>query len=158
MFEADTVWTYEKYRRAAWEVWLKINKIKRLGVMLVLLFIAGLIILLCGDVPFGVGIMVASVAMPVSLYFIYESNLKKAYKSNKLLQGATVHFTFYEDHFDIRSEDGTGHVKYRDLFKLFETDKSFYAMTSNRIFFMIEKEKCSIPLINFIRNIECQPS
>ena len=112
----------------------KTINIVRTIICLLLLFVIGISLFLLGKVTIGISTIICSALIRIMIFIMLEDKIKKSYKSNKILQGATILFSLYEDHLEVRSENGTGNIKYKDLFKLFETDKCFYIMTSNRIF------------------------
>lgn len=154
LYRTITIYTLEEYQ--------KYNKIIQNKLMKRPLILGGfmalclLLALLIDDAP-KVGIIIGVLLSPVIVPFINARMVKKAYKSNSLLQDTTSEFLFFEEHMEQHSSVGVSKVPYEKLYTILETPANFYMMVAKNQGFIIVKENCDPQLINFILGLKASP-
>lgn len=89
--------------------------------------------------------------MPFLLKWQMKRSVKKAWESNKAVQGTYLQYTSYDDHMEQKSSPGNMSVLYDKLYDIIETEDAFYPMIGNNQGYIIEKQNCSAELEEFIR-------
>ena len=67
------------------------------------------------------------------------SDVKKDYESEKIFNKKTFRFIFYDNIFTIEDEENFFKLKYKDLYKIFEHNNSFYLYTDKTHAILIDK-------------------
>ena len=161
LFETETKWTYDEFKKMN-RAMLKKRYIRKIVLVIILLLVmlyleANLystykrIGFTPGRVAFIVGSMLVFLIICVLSYLRVHNSIKKAYFSNKRIQDATTHFSFYEDRIEINGCLGNSVIKYDELYKVIETKENFYLCVATNQASNIIKRNCSEELITFLR-------
>lgn len=93
-------------------------------------------------------------AFPFLFYLLYSIKLSNIYNSTKLTQDLTSTYCFYDDYIEIKNHINNGvKIPYSKLYKKIETKTHFYLLLGKSQAFGVRKDKCSLELLGFIRNI-----
>lgn len=152
LFETESVYTYDEYRKSVYSILTESKKHFLFIIGLIFLFFTSIYDILRYNSNHGYIALIFSIVMPVILFCALECGIRKAYYSNKALKDITVHFSFYDDHFEVESKRGKSYIEYKDLYKFYEKKDNFYPMTGSNVVFIIQKSKCSDELISFLHN------
>ena len=152
LFETESIYTYDEYKKSCYGIWVESKKAIFTILLSIFLIFSGIVIALSGSVDFGFYLIIMATLVPFAIFFVSQRRIKKAYYSNKMLKDLAVHFTFYDDYFEVESKTGKSHIEYKNLYKLYEAKDNFYPMTGSNTIYIIEKSKCSKDLILFLRN------
>ena len=90
---------------------------------------------------------------PLILYIVQENNIKKVFKSNKIVQNIDVHYEFYKDYLIEKNENGEMKVEYSKLDEIIETKTNFYLMIAKNQGYMISKADMPSGLDEFIKKM-----
>lgn len=152
LFETESIYTYDEYKKSCYGMWVESKKHIVLILLSIFLIFAGIVNILSGSIFFGLYVIIITLLLPFMTLYVTDRRIKKAYYSNKMLKDLAVHFTFYDDYFEVESKTGKSHIEYENLYKLYEKEDNFYPMTGSNTVYIIEKSKCSKELILFLRN------
>ena len=72
-------------------------------------------------------------------YFKPALEVSNDYKSEKISDNSTFTFTFYDKYFTIKEKNDIYKSKYRNLYKIFETDNYFYLYIDKNHSFLLDK-------------------
>ena len=88
--------------------------------------------------------IIFSAILALVVYYRYFSQIKiikKELKSKKIEKEDTFYFYFYEKYFKVREKSETYKVKYKELYKVHETDEFFYLYIDRTHSYILEKDK-----------------
>ena len=153
MFEAETVYTLEECRKAAWAVWLHSKKIMAFFICLVFMLVVGILSISFGSYDTGSKILLLTGIYILMLFVLIERQIRNGFKTNRIIRNSKVQFDFYDEYFDVISESGNSHIEYDQLYRLMETKENFYPMISCNNMFIVRKADCSRELIDFLHKI-----
>ena len=72
-------------------------------------------------------------------YFKPALEVSNDYKSEKISNNSTFTFTFYDKYFTVKEKNDIYKSKYRNLYKIFETDNYFYLYIDKNHSFLLDK-------------------
>ncbi len=161
LYETDSVWSLEEYAKFNYAVCAK--QITRLRntyyILAACMFVLGVVTIVVPflDTAFGVILLIA-VVLYLCLYQFrtkgkMDRSIKTTWETDKTIQNATPHISFYEDRLVSEDEHSTERLDYTDIHKIIETDRNFYIMLSEIKGMNIIKANCSDELIEFIRTL-----
>ena len=78
----------------------------------------------------------------------------KSFHNNKLMENLSFEQSFFEDHIESITENGTSSIPYAKLHKIFETPTNFYIMDAPNMGRMLKKSDVSEDAQSFIRGIK----
>ena len=87
--------------------------------------------------------IIFSIILALLIYYRYFSQItiiKKELKSKKIEKEDTFYFYFYEKYFKIREKSDTYKVKYKQLYKIHETDEFFYLYIDRTHSYILKKD------------------
>ncbi len=154
MYKTKTKFTYEEFKRYEDECFKKKN--------LIITFISALILIIIGifltvsykDYIFIIGVSIGVLVGVIGTIIRINNTIKKLWESNKIIQNAEVEYTFYDDHFEQKSNVSNSKIKYDMIYKIVETKTNFYIFISTNQGYIINKENCKEKLIELIRNLK----
>ena len=126
--ETESVYTLDECRRAAWGVWFHTKKVWIFMTCIVLLIVLGIVLLANGRTDTGRLAVLLGIIYPPLIAVIMERQIRAGFNTNKSIQNTNVHFSFYDDYFEVLSKTGNSHIKYENLYKVIETKNHFYPM------------------------------
>ena len=97
-------------------------------------------------------ILVFCVVLPLLMMFLQNNQIKRAYKSNKVVQNAEIHFAFYETYFTQKSANGESKLDYDKLYGRLETRTNIYLMISKQQGYILCKSEFPQGLEEFLRS------
>lgn len=150
--ETDVECTYETIKEVS-RTHLKSDKkrmmqLYRLDALII--FLSLLLLMIGGDKKFAITFLIIGVIWLPIFFLIRSSLIKKAYKTNIALQDATIHYTFYDENFEISTPSTLSKMNYEAIYSTIEDDKYILLLPSSKQYFAIDKRKCSEELINFL--------
>ena len=147
LYTTETTYTLEEYKRFAHTVQRRIGHLPvAIAVLLVMLV---LLWLLTDEWGFLLG---AALSVPAVIVML-ELQLRRAYASNRAVQGNVTHYSFYEDRFESDSPLGHTQMQYEMLYRVLETRTHFYLMLGKNQGAIIVKAHCTPELIEHIRTV-----
>lgn len=72
-------------------------------------------------------------------YFHPIEKIKKEYHSDKIAKQQTFTFSFYNKYFKVYTKKQYSIIRFRELYKIFETDTFFYLYLNNEHSFLLDK-------------------
>lgn len=77
---------------------------------------------------------------------------KEVFESNQLYKDAKIYLTFYETYFNIKTKQINIRILYGQLYKVCETDESYYLFISVKDYFIVKKNNIDSSFNGFIKN------
>ena len=78
----------------------------------------------------------------------------KSFHNNKLIENQSFEQSFFEDHIESITENGTSSIPYAKLYRIFETPTNFYIMDAPNMGRMLKKSDVPEEAQSFIRGIK----
>ena len=152
MYQTQLEYTYDEYRKMQTRVY-EANIILQLIVIAVA---TPLIILLLKNIGSIAPYAVAIIAGVVIIKYIVRLVDKKGegWKLGSKENTDTYQYTFFEDHFEVKTERHTYKINYHDILKVIETKTHLYLKYEKYSAFILKKENCSDELIQYIRKFK----
>lgn len=94
----------------------------------------------------------AALLFPFLLWWIYQNSLRRNYRGTQLVHGLTVTYSFWRDHFTLRSEVSQSCIRYDSLYKILETKTAFCLLTGPHQGLAVEKSDCPDGLAELLRS------
>lgn len=146
LYKMTTKFTLEEYKRYNYAILKKRHHF-------LILAIFELFVILFGVTSQNAFLFVFAIIYPLILYIVQENNIKKVFKSNKIVQNIDVHYEFYKDYLIEKNENGEMKVEYSKLDEVIETKTNFYLMIAKNQGYMISKADMPSGLDEFIRKM-----
>ena len=146
-FRLETEMGYGEYRRFSRTVLLRVNHIA-----LAALFMMAVLAVL-SYLTWDAFYLILAVLVPAIFWLVIEYKTKKAYASNKAMQGMKSEYLFYDDHFEAKSSLGTSEISYGQLYLVLETKEDFYLMIGRNQGCALEKSRFPDGLSEFLRGL-----
>ena len=99
----------------------------------------------------GIASLVISILYLPAFKWLVAFIAKQSYKTNVPIRGASLHYTFDEEEFEIKTDKSYSKVTYNALYSIVEDDEMFLLKPSERQMFIVRKDCCSEELISFLR-------
>ena len=145
LYATKTEYTLEEYQKFNRTVQYEVNHLNwTMGIMMALLC---LLAYFQEDFIFVALAFLVPVIFPLVLGF----QSKKAYQSNRSVQGTTTYSRFYEDHFVTTSSIGISPFQYEDIFQILETRTNFYILLAKNQGIIIIKAGCEPGLMDLLK-------
>ena len=96
--------------------------------------------------------LVAALLFPLLLWCVYQTSLRRNYRGTQLVQGLTVTYSFWHDHFTLHSEVSQSCIRYDSLYKILETKTAFCLLTGPHQGLAVEKSDCPDGLAELLRS------
>lgn len=139
----ETEYTYERY--------LKLNKFNMysakkstficLIVLLVIIFLCGIFMLIVGEYRQSIFYLVFTVVFSILYITLPNIQTKKVFNSDNLLKENIKNtFEFYDDKIEIKNKKSTSTLEYSDLYKVYETNDTFYIYLNKMQALIISKD------------------
>ena len=102
-------------------------------------------------------VMLLLIVFLILILIIRESEYKKEFKSNKLLNNNKIIFQFYDDRLEVLSfkneNEVLRHISYTHLYNIIKNKKHFYFMASKFTGTILPKRCCNIKLTEFLEEL-----
>lgn len=155
LFETETEYTFEEYRRFCRMVFQRMDGMgKKAALLSAAMLILGITGFFRGDTAFGMVFLLAAPLFLAVLRLRMERTVKKAWETNRVTQGIRTRYRFYEDFYEQENDLGYTKVSYEKLYRILETDQNFYLMYGKNQGAILVKERCSQELMEFLRKKE----
>lgn len=155
VYETTVEFTLEEYKKMCKEVFVRLSKGYLTVVVcssLVFLIVAIMSIAL-GEITSGIIYLMGSLIVPLAVFVTHVYKVKKECNTNKSVQDAVIHFTFFEERFEVSRANGSLSYGYEQIYKVIETKDRFYIFVSQNQALPIVKEKCEEGLIALLRGL-----
>ena len=135
-----------KYSKDIYNIFLEFHK-KKFSFRYNLLSIAISMLILCFIIlhiqyhHYGIAIIFCACLTSFILYRYFHpiEEVRKDYNSDKITQENSFTFSFYDRYLKVYSKMKYSIIKYKDLYKIFETDKFFYLYLDNSHSLLLDK-------------------
>ncbi|MBR1816121.1 MAG: hypothetical protein IJ763_05410 [Lachnospiraceae bacterium] len=158
LFETETRYTFEEYKRACnTKVLNQKIRITITVICLVCMVLWGIngIINIPGGVVVGLSCLFFAIIFPIIMIARYNYSVKKSYNTFAAIRDAAYHFTFFENKMEIVKPHGKSDIEYGEIYDIVETKTNFYILASSTtLAAIIVKANCSDELIVFIQNLK----
>ena len=147
LYKTKTINTFEEYKKFTWALLLK----KRTIITFVIFEILFLFFAWTLESVFY---LLFALLYPLLIWLLQCRQIKKIFKSNKVIQNEEVTFEFYDTYFTEEYPCGNSRLEYNKLHKIIETKTNFYLMIAKNQGFILVKENFPERLEEFLRNIK----
>ncbi len=147
LFKTKTTITYKEYKKFNHSIVFS-KKI------IILHIVMSILLIFCGiafKAPFYI--------LFLPLYFLIlillvNSDVKRSFSTNKILQNSDVNYDFYDTYFIATEASGLSTLNYEKLYKIIETKTNFYLMLAKNQGFILLKSEFPQGLTEFLQNIK----
>lgn len=147
LYKTKTINTFEEYKRFTWALLLKKRTIITFAIFEILfLFFAWTLE--------SIYYLLFAILYPLLIWLLQHRQIKKIFKTNKMLQNEEVKFEFYDTYFTEESPYGNTRLEYNKLYKIVETKTNFYLMIAKNQGYILVKDNFPKGLEEFLRNIK----
>ena len=147
LYKTKTINTFEEYKRFTWALLLKKRTIITFAIFEILfLFFAWTLE--------SIFYLLFALLYPLLIWLLQRRQIKKIFKTNKVLQNEEVKFEFYDTYFTEEYPYGNTRLEYNKLYKIVETKTNFYLMIAKNQGYILVKENFPEGLEEFLRNIK----
>jgi len=157
-FTIQSKYTEEEFVRFNREVLFKSGRFKRTIIMMnVSLIVLGVAAAFYHS-DFKTLIPIILLLAFVNWYFFKGVNLRaaRAFKQNAAIRDKVFTLSFYDDHYEGASDDGTTSILYSNLHKIIETPTNFYILHGPMNGTILQKGNCPPAFVDFILEVKRQ--
>ena len=147
LYKTKTINTFEEYKKFTWALLLK----KRTIITFVIFEILFLFFAWTLESVFY---LLFALLYPLLIWLLQCRQIKKIFKSNKVIQNEEVTFEFYDTYFTEEYPCGNSRLEYNKLYKIVETKTNFYLMIAKNQGYILVKDNFPEGLDEFLRNIK----
>ena len=147
LYKTKTTNTFEEYKKFTWALLLK----KRTIITFVIFEILFLFFAWTLESVFY---LLFALLYPILIWLLQCRQIKKIFKSNKVIQNEEVTFEFYDTYFTEEYPRGNSRLEYNKLYKIVETKTNFYLMIAKNQGYILVKENFPEGLEEFLRTIK----
>ena len=144
-FKTTTVYNYQEYFRFNRALMLTPGTMLKFAALEACVVVASVLT----KNPF---ILVFCVLFPLLVLLLQNGQIKRAYKSKKVVQNAEIRFAFYDTYFTQNTASGESRLDYDNLFGLLETRTNMYLMISKQQGYILCKSAFPQGLEEFLRS------
>ena len=146
LFTTETKITLSEFRRFSVAIQLKIQH----ALFWLMLPVAAALIL---ALVFRELYPLVFLLFPLIFAVLLEGQIRKTYKSNKILGEATDEISFFKDRLDVKNSFGEASYPYKKFFRIIETRKNIYMMLAKNAGIILIKDNCTPETLDFIRRL-----
>ena len=147
LYKTTTKYTLDEYKKFNNAVLKNKKYFLRLAIYEIVFFILALLIE-------NVFLIIFLVLFPLITIIIYNNNVKRVFKSNKLAADKEINFEFYDAYIVIKNENGEQKFEYDKLNFVIETKDNFYLMIATNQGYILTKSNLPDGLENFLKSKE----
>ena len=154
MYKTETVYTYVEHERCMQLYWRRyvMHYVMIAGIIMVLLAVFPLA--LSGDVNYLIGVILGLSASAIVLAVMKPGFIKRNWERFPEKQGSKNQIFFNKTEITLKG-DVSGKkidIKYEDIRNRIETDENIYLITRLKRIIILDKNKCSAELLDFLRH------
>lgn len=151
LFETTTSYTYNEMRR--YESFILLRSYYPRLIALMLVFVAvGAVVMISGAEMVGTVLIIGTVAGIGLRMTVTAVNSPKRIMKHPLFD-KTVTVRFFEEHFTMEHDNDHSETDYRQIHRIYETERSFYIIIEAIGGLIVTKKNCSEELAEFIREL-----
>ena len=146
LFTTSTKITLSEYRRFSFAIQLKIQH----ALAWLMLPVAAAVIL---AVLTREAYPLIFFLFPLLFAVLMEGQIRKTYKSNKILGEANDEISFYSNRVDVKNSFGASSYPYKKFFRIIEKRTNIYMMLAKNAGIILIKDNCTPETVEFVRNL-----
>lgn len=147
LYKTKTINTFEEYKRFTWVLFLRKRTI-------IIFAIFEILFLFFAWTSESIIYLFFALLYPLLIWLLQRRQIKKIFKTNKVLHNEEVNFEFYDTYFTEEFPYGNIKLEYNKLYKIIETKTNFYLMIAKNQGVILVKENFPEGLAEFFRNIK----
>lgn len=150
LFQTETEYTYDEYKKYNHEILYKIRKVSRT------ILIMELVLLAAAYMVKDLTYVVAALCVPLIFRIVFFVKAKSTYNKNSDIHNVIFSYKIYQNYIEQDSILGNSVVYNSQIQKVLETKTNFYLITGPDSGVILVKKNCSPELIRYLEELKAE--
>ncbi|MDY4835862.1 MAG: YcxB family protein [Frisingicoccus sp.] len=150
LFQTETEYTYDEYKKYNHEILYKVRKVSRTILIMELILLA--VAYMAKDLTY----VVAALCVPLIFSIVFFIKAKSTYKKNPDIHNVIFTYKFYPNYIEQESALGNAVVYNSQIQKVLETKTNFYLITGSDSGLILVKRNCSSELLQYLEELKAE--